>query len=355
MRIGIDARLIEETGVGRYIRNLLSNLALLDTKNTYVVFLRKKSFDSFVLPGNNWKKVIADVPWHTITEQCVMPFILQKEHCDVVHIPYHNPPIFYPGNMIITIHDLIILHFDTGKATTLPLFLYKIKRFGYWLELTIGLHRAKKIIAVSEATKKEIIDNFYIPENNITVTYEGVDTNLTKNGKRVTGDEKNYFLYVGNAYPHKNLEILLDVFSNMQEKIIFVGREDYFYKKLKQKVVRMHLEKLIHFYGPANDMQLSDLYTHAKALVFPSLMEGFGLPGLEALSLGCPVVCADIPVFHEIFGDTATYFDSSNLVDITKKLQNIPIKKIPLHFFDKFDWKKLATKTIYLYENSICL
>ena len=124
MRIGIDARLIEETGVGRYIQNLIGKLSTIDTQNSYVVFLRKKSYAVFALPNSRWEKRLADAPWHTISEQLAMPAQFAKARLDIVHIPYHNPPIFYGGRIVVTIHDLTILHENTGRATKLPMPFY---------------------------------------------------------------------------------------------------------------------------------------------------------------------------------------------------------------------------------------
>lgn len=154
MKIGIDARLIHETGVGRYIRNLTEQLAILDKKNTYVLFTNK-------------------VPWHSFTEQLVMPFVFWREHLDLLHVPYFNVPILYFGKFIVTVHDLTILHFDTGKASTLPFWLYSIKRIGYYLVLLKAIHWSESIIAVSRATKREILDHFDVLPEKIHVIYEG--------------------------------------------------------------------------------------------------------------------------------------------------------------------------------------
>src|SRR3989344_3549537 len=222
MKIGIDARLIEETGVGRYIQNLIRELGQIDKENTYVVFLRK----NYQLPNNRWSTRIVDVPWHSISEQLEMPKILSQEKLDLVHIPYHNPPIFYNGKIVITIHDLTILHFDTGRATTLPYPIYRLKRLGYYTELAIGLRRAKKIITVSATTKQEIVNHFHIDPEIITVTPEAADVGISR-GKRLVADE--YILYVGNAYPHKNLDALFDAWPG---KIVLATPDDYFSKRL---------------------------------------------------------------------------------------------------------------------------
>ena len=173
MKIGIDARLIDETGVGRYIRNLIGELGQIDTENSYVVFLRKKAFDAFIPPNARWEKRLADVPWHSMTEQFCMPVIVYREHLDLFHVPYFNIPLFYFGEFIVTIHDLTILHFDTGKATTLPYVFYQIRRLGYYISLLKAIHWSEKIIAVSKSTKREILDHFDVLPDRIHVIYEG--------------------------------------------------------------------------------------------------------------------------------------------------------------------------------------
>jgi glycosyltransferase involved in cell wall biosynthesis len=172
MKIGIDGRLWSQTGVGRYIQELVINLAKTDKKNHYILFLRKKEFESVSLPSPTWEKKLADIRWHSLIEQLILPFTLRREHLDLLHFPYFSVPIFYPGKFVVTIHDLILDHFETGKASTLPWFAYKIKRLGYKLVMWIALHRAVKIITVSENTKKEIVDHYKINPGKVIITYE---------------------------------------------------------------------------------------------------------------------------------------------------------------------------------------
>lgn len=360
MNIGIDARLIEETGVGRYIRNLIVQLGKQDSENTYVIFLRKKSFDAFMLPNSRWRKVLAEVAWHTVREQLVMPMLFGQAKLDLVHIPYHNPPIFYLGRMVITIHDLTILHFNTGKATTLPPFIYALKRLGYWVELAVGLRLAQAVIAVSEITKKELVTHFAVPKEKIFVTYEGVDAKLLQDRAKSSpkkADKDPYFLYVGNAYPHKNLNMLVAGFAKYKgpQRLVLVGAEDYFYRRLKQLVTSIGLSHRVEFFGSANDTELHQLYRGADALVFPSLMEGFGLPALEALALGTRVLCSDIPIFHEILKENATYMDSTNADLVAIALATITQQKVK-HFdvsmLGKYNWERMAKDTKKIYESS---
>lgn len=172
MKIGIDARLWNETGVGRYIQNLVAHLVEIDRQNHYLLFLRRKEFENIKLPSSNWEKKLADIRWHSLKEQLILPFILRREKLDLVHFPYFSVPIFYPGKFVVTIHDLILDHFDTGKASTLPLPFYKIKRLGYKIVTWLALWRAQKIITVSQSTKKEIIAHYKIAPEKIVVTYE---------------------------------------------------------------------------------------------------------------------------------------------------------------------------------------
>lgn len=367
MRIGIDARLIDETGVGRYIRNLIAELQAIDAVNEYVVFLRSPQLEKVALPNGRWRTVRAEVRWHTVSEQIVMPRILSRERLDVVHIPYHNPPIFYPGPMVLTIHDLTILHFATGKATTLPPPLYLAKRLGYWAEMRIGLARAASVITVSQATKRELTDHFRVPPEKISVLYEGVDQRLLAMppSRRIIG--RPYILYVGNAYPHKNLPLLLAAYRAYRKQnakvsehraLVLVGAHDSFYGAIKTLAQEMKIDKDVLFYGAANDAQLSNLYRHADIFVFPSLMEGFGLPPLEALAFGTTVLASDIPVHHEILGTYAVYFDPHDPYDLARKLSAATRPRQRAHiaacrtFVSRYSWNHLAKETLKLYESS---
>ncbi len=193
------------------------------------------------------------------------------------------------------------------------------------------------------------------------IVYEGVDKGLV--GKRST-HEKDHFLYIGNAYPHKNLEFLIDVFDTLpSEKLILVGKEDYFYKRLKRRVKKMRLEDRIIFQGEVSDSQLSLFYQKAKALIIPSLIEGFGLPALEAMANGCLVLASSIPTLREVCADAALYFDPKNKENLKEKIldvSNTPEKfekiiELGIRRSNEFSWKKTAEETLKVYESSISL
>lgn len=366
MKIGIDARLIRETGVGRYIQNLIRELTHLDTRNSYVIFLRKKDFRDFQLPNNRWAKRPADVRWHTVAEQFIMPFLYSREKLDVVHVPYFNAPIFYPGKYIVTIHDLTILHFDTGKASMLPYWLYKIRRMGYRAVLTAGVKRAAQIITVSKAVKHDIVTYFGDEiAKKTSVTYEGVDPAfLDSKFSQLPPSLKarDFFLYVGNVYPHKNIERMLEAYELYKKSVktpatlVFVGPRDYFYRKLEALVTSLNLDSFVLFMHDVPDSQLRSLYHSALSLLFPSRMEGFGLPALETLLTGGRVLCSDIPVFHEILGSHAVFANTKDVREFAKKMSEIQpgIKggitaKDKESLLSQFSWEKMSKETIDLY------
>lgn len=378
MRIGIDARLWDETGVGRYIRNLVWQLQELDKKNHYVLFVsRRFDSNSLKLKNANWKVVRTDIHWHTLKEQIAFPKIIEKEKLDLVHFPYFSVPILYKGPFVITIHDLIINHYPTGKASTLPSPVYSLKFLSYKFIIQQAALKAQRTIAVSQATKSEIVKHLGISEDKVAVTYEGVESIDRDEGEKASLIKKTipsplnaspYFLYVGNAYPHKNLERLIEVFALITKefsdvKFVFIGKEDYFYKKLKEKVSELNLEKQVVFEGYVSEEALQDYYHNAIATILPSLMEGFGLTGLEAMQEECLVLASDVPSLKEVYSDAAVYFDplavESMHATIREVLQN---RKKFTSFIERgkkriltFSWEKMAKETLKIYESSIGL
>jgi glycosyltransferase involved in cell wall biosynthesis len=363
MRIGIDCRLWEQTGVGRYTKNIVLNLQKIDPKNQYVLFIRSEDYENIKkrITNPKWKIIKTDIKWHSFSEQLKLPTIIRREKLDLMHFPYFSVPIFYNRPFIVTIHDLIINHFSTGKASTLAYPLYLTKKEGYKFVIEQAVKNAKKIIVPSDATKQEIISHFKIAESKIDIIYEGSELTTQKSASepKVSG---KYFLYVGNAYPHKNLERLIQAFKKLANeeqdlKLILVGQKDYFYQRLESE----HQSDRIIFYGKASDRELINLYDNAVGLVAPSLMEGFGLPVLEAMSLNCLVLASDIPAFKEIAGETAIYFNPQDEDDIYLKLKLVlengeeyKAEKIEKAFkkSQQFSWEKAAAQTLNIYESS---
>lgn len=378
MKIGIDGRLWDETGVGRYTRNLVLNLQKIDKKNEYVLFVLDKDRQEILKSirqaqdqNDKFKIIEADIRWHTINEQLKLSQIINKENLDIVHFPYPSIPIFYNRPFVITIHDLIPYHYPTGKASTLPLPIYSLKLLGYRFVINKAAQKAKKIITVSNATKKDIVDHLNVDSNKIVVIYEGVDDKISNFKSQISNKPQNtkYFLYIGNVYPHKNLDRLIQALNILISNypnifLIMVGKEDYFYERLKGKVKSMDLEKYVKFLGEVNDEELVNLYKNAIALVMPSLMEGFGLPALEAMANKCLVLASDIPSLKEVCADAAVYFDPYDPKDIAEKMEEVCFNdsnhfsekiKMGLERTKKFSWQKMAQETLQVYEDSVGL
>lgn len=364
MKIGIDARLIHETGVGRYIQALLSNLPKIDTRNEYVVFVRS-NLDKATI-SKNWQVVNADVGWHTIQEQIQMPKIYRQARLDLLHIPYFSVPIFLNVPFIVTIHDLTISHFATGKATTRSLPIYLLKRLGYFLTMHQAVNRAKTVITVSETVRQQILQEYHLPSAKVRVTYESGEIESTVSTSEKPPISSSYILYAGNAHPHKNVAALIEVYAMLRQEfsdlsLVLVGKQDFFYKELEKLLRKKNLLRGVVFTGEVENRGLVSWYRNATAFIFPSLSEGFGIPGLEAMQLNCPVVASDIEIFHEIYQDGAVYFNPKSKTDMVEKIRTVigdPLLRQKLINAGKtrtsaFSWDKMARETLNIYESCL--
>jgi len=159
MKIGIDCRLWNETGVGRYARNLVYHLQKFDNENEYVLFVLPKDKNDIKIQNLNFKTVEVDIRWHSLKEQLLFPFILKKERLDLVHFPYFSIPILYRGKFVITIHDLILFHHATGKASTLSPFFYRIKLLAYKLVISRAVKKSNKNYCGNFRSKGRLSEN----------------------------------------------------------------------------------------------------------------------------------------------------------------------------------------------------
>lgn len=370
MRIGIDARFYGSLGkgLGRYTQKLIENLEKTDLQNQYFVFLRKENFDEYQPKNSNFQKVMADYKWYTFSEQINMPAILNKYKLDLVHFPHFNIPIFYRKKFIITIHDLILIHFPTIRGTTLNPFYYWIKFLTYRIIIRHAIKRSEKIITVSNFTKKDILENYKIPSDKISVTYESSDEIPTGYGSfekekilQKYGIIKPYILYVGNAYPHKNLEALVLAFADIpvQKKLrlVLVGKEDYFYKELKKKIAKEKISNIV-FTNFVSDEELDEIYKNSLFYIFPSLYEGFGLPPIEAMRRGIPVASSDHECMKEVLENSACFFDARKKENIREAIESLSenkglrdeLTRRGLEQARKFSWKEMAEKTLDEYQ-----
>lgn len=363
INIGIDCRMAKESGIGRYITNLVKNLSASDKNNEYTLYVYENNyFEDLELPSN-FKKVIANYRWHTFSEQLSFNSILKKGNHDLVHFPQTNFPILYNKDFVITIHDLTMVKLATGRASTLFYPFYLIKLLFFKLILNKALYNSKKIITVSNFVKNELINKYQINEEKIQVIYNGVDSNLVFSKETPDYFYKNYqidkpfIFYVGNAYPHKNLERLVIAFSafNSHNKyqLVLAGKNDFFYERLKKEFVNLENVK---FVGGLTDEELSKFYSSCEFFVYPSLSEGFGIQIVEALGLGSKVCCSNNTVFPEIAESNAIYFNPNDVQDMIKsfELTSKSEKRITpeeiVKLKQKYNWKYSAQIHLNLYE-----
>ncbi|MCX6705382.1 MAG: glycosyltransferase family 1 protein [Candidatus Woesebacteria bacterium] len=366
MKILIDGRLygLENAGLGRYVMNLVGELCKLDRKNEYILLLRKKYFDNLNLP-DNWKKVLADFRHYGLDEQIKFPGLINRENPDIVHFPHFNAPFLYRGKYVVTIHDMLMHQIVGVESTTLPIPLYFIKRLGYRFIFDNSVRHSEKIIVPSITIKEELAGFYKISDNKISVTYEGVDTKISYGDEDVL--ETPYFVYAGNAYPHKNLRRLIEAIAllnknNVQKvKLMIASSRGIFTQRLERIIQDQNAGEYVRLLGFIPDNKLFTLYKNSAGFVFPSLSEGFGLPGLEAMASGTLVLASDIPVFREIYKDNAIYFNPLDISSIEKVMGNVLEMNICLrsekiekakNFVKRYSWAKMAEETLKIYEDS---
>jgi len=363
MRIGIDCRLAGKShaGIGRYIANLITRLPEVDQKNTFVFFFHsQKQVTEFDLSRfANIEIVITPISHYSLLEQLVLPFVYFKAHLDLLHVPHFNIPILYFGHMVITIHDLL-WHEQKGlQVTTLPAWLYLLKYWAYLFTTLMAVHKAKKILVPSKVIKQTVTKFYPKQSKKIVVTKEGIDQTFIDQLSMPSSSKdhaSNYLLYVGSLYPHKNIELVIRSLVFLPVRLKIVGSRNIFLDRTKKLAQKYQVEKKVDFLGFIPDQKLVKLYQDSLCLVQPSLSEGFGLTGIEAMAAGSVVVCSKIPIFEEIYQDGALYFDPLSLESFIKVVQNLRkidreamIKKGKL-ICQQYDWQVMTRETLKVYQ-----
>ena len=370
MRIGIDARFYGPKtgggGLGRYVAELVTHLEQIDDRNEYVLFLRKENFHECRVTKPNFSKRLVDVPWYSLAEQRVMPREIAMAKVDFMHFPHWNVPIFSSTPFIVTIHDLILLEDpSSAHATTRNAFVHGVKYAAFRVVLENAIHRSRHIIAVSEYTKNSILKHFRIKPQKVSVVHNGVLR--PKEGKDVVlrnlGVVEPYILAVGNRYPHKNLEALVEAFAPVFTKhksasLVLAGKHDVFTDRLMRQVQWLGLpEHAVRLVSSPSDEELGALYRHASLLAFPSKIEGFGIPPLEAMHVGTPVMASNASCMPEILGNAAVLTepdDESKMTRIMLQALETPAALKPyvtrgLERVTQFKWETAAKQTLETY------
>jgi glycosyltransferase involved in cell wall biosynthesis len=375
MRIGIDARMYGPKwgggGLGRYVEELVQHLqGVANATCSFLLFLKPENFDACAVQpavSEQFQKQPIRAHWYTLKEQIVLPFAVRKARVDLMHYPHWNVPIFSRVPFVVTIHDLILLETPhSARVSTRSPILFFLKRLGFRLIIRHAIRNSQAIIAVSQSTKKSILEHFpRTPSSKIHVIYEGVTVRRpqgTFHGPNPIPPP--YFLYVGSAYPHKNLETLLHAFSffvkeHPMVKLVLIGMQDVFYARLKKEAREIDIpEGAVLFLGFVPEDILDNLYRGAHAYLYPSLIEGFGLPPLEAMLRHIPVAAARSSALLEILGQAALYFNPTDIEEIIQAMDRLfddrPLRQSLIQKggkqVKKYSWKKMAEQTLSLYE-----
>ncbi len=355
--IGIDARLYSKTGVGVYIRNLLHYIDEIAPRDLrFTVYMLPDDMKKAHFTNTQISVQPVSYLWHTFGEQIGFFSQLEKDDLDLMHFTYFSYPVMYKKPFVATIHDTILLHNKTGLASTRNPLVYELKHRIFKFVYFSQLRNAKKVITPTQTVKDQLVElaggQF---ADKIDVIYEGIDYTLASTGESNLGITFPYMLYVGNFYPHKNVESLIRSlqFVSKDLKLVLVGPDGYFLNRIKSLINELHVSDQVIFFPDAVTADMVYLYKHAKALVQPSREEGFGLPLIEALYFGTPVIASNIPVFHELLGASFTSFDPTKPEDIgasiTACLTNNNKQNID-QILAKYNFKSMSSQIIELYE-----
>jgi glycosyltransferase involved in cell wall biosynthesis len=363
MRVAIDTRKIHDFGIGTYIRNLLRQLARIDRDTEYVLLCREADLGIAAQLGPNFRSVREPSPNYSLREQIHVPWVLRRERPDVYHAPHYILPAAVRCRSVVTIHDCIHLMFPQYLPNRAA---YAYARASMWA----AARRSDCILTVSEASKKDILHLFNVKPEKIVVVYNAIDEHFSTSPsdehvarvrERYQLDHK-FVLYVGNIKPHKNLVRLIEAFSRLRRthddlKLLIIGDEISKLPALRRAVHSHKLHKHVRFLGYLRDDTLTVLYRLASVFVFPSLYEGFGLPPLEAMASGTPVVTSNVSSLPEVTGDAAVLVDPYDVESIEDGMRRViddpvlaaTLRRKGLQRAREFSWERSVEKTQRVY------
>lgn len=356
--IGIDVRLLFQTGVGTYLQNLLHYLPTYAPKNiifTLYCLPQDAQYVKDTIPNSSIRTTTA--LWHSIGEQTTLLKLIQSDHLDLMHFTYFGHPILYQGRSISTIHDVTPLLFTTGKASTKNPFMYAIKKWGFSQALQHQVRHSEVIITPTHTVKQQLIHIYGDSiSDKIVPLYEGVSYRLLSEHVDENIIKTPYLLYVGNFYPHKNVSILIKAFikSNSSYSLVLAGPHDYFLSRLLATLTDEEKKRLIIQNKPTL-RELISLYKNAEALIHPSISEGFGLPLVEAMHFGIPIIASHIPVFQEILGNSYYSFDPYDERSIASAIRTFERSKEKKKNIlrSEFSFERMTQQTVDLYINHV--
>ena len=329
MKIGIDAREFlpgQMTGIGRYLWHFLQYATASNYPHEYVLFCNQKTHIPFDLP--KLKSVIITENITPIWDQVLLPLNIAKEKIDVFLTPYFKAPFFLPSNTVLIINDLIPLLF--------PEELRLFKRIYFRFVCGMAARRAKRIITISVNSRDDIVKYLRLPADKIEIVHLGVEKRFMSPDIRIEEIRRKYalpqkfILYLGNLSPHKNVQGLIKSYAVLpvnlrkQYKLVLGASKSGKYFSYIEKVIReMELAQDVLFTGFIEDKDLPAVYHMSSLFAYPSLYEGFGLPPLEAMAGGCPVVSSNTSSMPEVLGDAALFFNPYHVEEISQAIRHM--------------------------------
>ena len=379
LRIVIDVRHIKDFGIGTYIRNLLIALSSVDSENHYLLTVLPSEVNELAALGPNFEPVPYFRQDSDRIDHVLFPMFLEKLHPDLVHMPLNQIPFLMPKPYVVTIHDLASLLFGERSGMRENFRLYGFRR---------GLLRADRVIAVSEATRRDVEHMLGIPSDRIRQVYSAPDPKYLDHhppatarsaGPDVWEMEKKrlleryqidypFILYSGRIRPHKNIPRLVEAFAVVRGelehhpvykdlRLIIIGDEISKHPEVRRTVIQTRMEQCVRFLGFVPFDTLKVFYTTASAFIFPSLYEGFGLPPLEAMASGTPVVVSNASSLSEAVAEAAMIINPENVFDIARGIREVLLDEalraqLIRSGFEQvkhFSWRRTATEVLTVY------
>jgi glycosyltransferase involved in cell wall biosynthesis len=356
--VAIDARWLVG-GIGTYTRNLLQGLH--DCANGLQIHAIVRSFDSARVQECCARMTVLDVPIYTVREQVLIPRAAGA--CDLLHIPHYNAPLLHRGPLVVSIMDVI--HLSSPYRWNLGSYIYAKPM------LNMVARKADHIITVSEYSKTQIMDVLGIPESKITVIRCGVESEFKPNGNtrecsealKVLGIHGPFLLYVGNLKPHKNVSTLLRAFGqlcsqkNWQHSLLIVGDDRRWRHSVEEECRQLGIRQKTVLVPYVSQSLLPKIYSTAAIVVMPSIVEGFGLPVVEAMACGTPVIASRAASLPEVGGDAVLYFDPANAEELAAQIARVLdsselralMRQKGIERAKQFTWQEAARRHIDVY------
>jgi len=374
MHIGIDAHAIgaRQGGNETYISNLIKSLAEIDGDNLYTIYLANAGAaaqwrEEFTNRYKNFSVRLLPPPTPLVRVPVYLTYELFRRPVDVLHVQYTAPP-FCRIPIVVTIHDLA---FERMPETF-------TRRGSFQLKLTVRwtAKKAAKVATVSEYSRQDLLDIYKLPPEKVVVTYNGVESSFTPQPsvqneaeeiRRRFGVSRDFVLAVGSLQPRKNLVRLIRAYARLRSErqdfrpqLVIVGRKLWLANEIFDEVKKQRWADDVILTGYVADEDLPALYRAARAFVYPSLFEGFGLPPLEAMACGTPVVTSDVSSMPEITGDAALLIDPNDEGALANALIEVvnndrlraDLREKGIAQAKKFTWRDAAEKTLRLYQEA---